>query len=183
MATYQRVYAYLFYMLHEKQTAVNLLEETYEKALRQFGSLTRADLFMPWLFRTAFHLCMEKLEIHTEHIVKVGGKGYPLSALLNLPLSQSQILIMRTYQKLSVSETGDLLNFSNAMVKRYVKSAYRHLQRNASGAVREKYTERELFSHRVLKERKLDILTNERIVKEIFASCGRKENNIPLMVD
>ena len=181
MATYQRLYAYLFYMHQDKKTAVFYLKETYVKALQQFGSLTRADLFMPWLFRTSFRLSMEHLHLTGEEKIKISDKYYTLSALINLPLSQSQILIMHDLQQLTMSEIADLLNFTGSMVKRYIRSALKHLQKNEDILRSEILQDRDvLLKRRMLKEMKLDILTNENLLKEILEENHRKLYTIPL---
>lgn len=153
-ATYQREYAYAVRVLGDTHLAQDALQDAYVRALRTISQLQDAELFVAWLNRITFRSCFdlqrrwareasvpdEALESMVsrhgsvtpeDEAVAVDERNYLLRQVLNLPLTESQAILMRYYQSMSLAEVADMLNMSRSTVKRYIKSGRDHLRRTA----------------------------------------------------
>ena len=162
-ATWETQYGYLYRMTRDKAEAVQALQEVYTQALRRLPSLGRAELFLPWLSRMSYLYCRERREA-----------GNPLPELLNLPLTESQILLMTYAQGLSDEETGRILNLGSALLRRYRKDGLRHLRRETS---ERQYAE---DSRRHSAGEKPDAAAVTEILERIFDACGQEPNTVPM---
>ena len=48
--------------------------------------------------------------------------------VMNLPVVESQVILMKYYQEMTLDEIGDCLNISRSTVKRYLRAGKKHLQ-------------------------------------------------------
>ena len=150
-ATHQNQYAYAYRCLKDGDLALDALQETFVRALKNLRQLQSPELFIAWLSQISFHVCrdMKKDQIHTslsirseeesgtkvgpdallgeEETVSIGGRSYPLQLIESLPLTESQVMVMRYYQDMKPGEIADMLNLSRSMVKRYLRSAGKHI--------------------------------------------------------
>ncbi|MBR0397544.1 MAG: hypothetical protein IJI10_04655 [Eubacterium sp.] len=118
-----RQYAYLCAMVRDPARAESLLQTLFEYVINHIGTLQRADLFLCWISREAFRLC---------HDTPEGADAYDL--YMNLPLGESQVLLMHEAQGLSIHETGDILNLGSRTIRRRLRSGRRHLQQEFADA-------------------------------------------------
>ncbi len=114
-----------------KDAAREALKEVYVQMIHNIRSLQSPALFTAWLSSLTFRACLEKMEdaAGEDTPVQAGGGTWTLRQILNLPLTESQVTLMRYYQKLKTQYIADLLNMSGSSVRRYLRSAQEHLKR------------------------------------------------------
>lgn len=153
VATYQRQYSYAFRYLRDVHLAQDALQETFIHALRGIGNLQNPDLFIAWLGQINFRVCYdlkqkqsreisaggaEDLEaaardsqygMPEEEVIAVDNRKYILRQVMNLPVAESQVILMKYYQEMKLDEIGDCMNISRSTVKRYLRAGKKHLQK------------------------------------------------------
>lgn len=153
-ATCQRQYAYSFRCMKDAQLARDALQVSYIQALKGIGRLQSPELFIAWLSRINFRICCEirhKREeetgtpqdraetggfshgwtpgIQEDEPLDVDHRTYSLKQVMNLPLVESQTVLMKYYQNMTTDEIGDTLNMSRSTVGRYLRAGKKHLQK------------------------------------------------------
>ena len=145
-ATYQRQYAYAYRYLRDEHLAQDALQESFIRVLKNIRQLQNPELFIAWLNQISFHVCYdmkkERARIESEisydtapdptpedEAVNVDMKRYILQQVESLPLTESQVILMKYYQGMGLGEIADMLNCSRGTVKRYLKSARKHLEK------------------------------------------------------
>lgn len=151
-ATYQKQYRYSYKYMKDEYLAQDALQETFVMALKNIGTLQNPELFIAWLNQINFRICydmqkkqksevmdedtskyyyesMESEERPEDEIIKVDSKNFILSQIMTLPLTESQVILMRYYQKLTLDEIGKNLDISRSTVKRYLKAGRAHLNK------------------------------------------------------
>ena len=188
-AVWEGQYFYIYSMLTDHTEAESALQEVFSQALQRLPSLSRADLFLPWISRISFLYCRDRQEdtigdVRTEHPVS-------LSRFLNLPLTESQILIMTYVQNLSDERIGQILNIRRLLLNRYRKDGLRHLKKepetgnsikrpDAVFPVNDNRSGRADYIDRLRMSKKPDAARLIRILEQIFDSSGRKPNTVPM---
>ena len=126
-ATCQLQYGYAMRMLAgDEEKAKEALQQMYVRALRRISSLQNPSLLCAWLCRQNFRVCGGWREDDT---LTLNRTDYTLRQVLSIPIVEAQAVIMRQYQKMQLTEIANLLNMSRADVRRYLRSAERHLKR------------------------------------------------------
>ncbi|MCR5468871.1 MAG: RNA polymerase sigma factor [Lachnospiraceae bacterium] len=151
-ATYQKQFRYSYKYLQDEFLAQDALQETFVTALKSIGTLQNPELFVAWLNQINFRICydmkkkqknevmdedtskyyyetMESSERVDDEIIKVDSKNYILNQVMTLPLTESQVILMRYYQRLTLDEIGQNLDISRSTVKRYLKAGRMHLDK------------------------------------------------------
>ena len=153
-ATYQRQYAYSYWYLRDEHLAQDALQESFIRVLKNIRKLQNPDLFIAWLNQINFHVCYDIKKQRSfssnetdidelrdlasasptpeEEAVEVDYNKYILSQVESLPVTESQVILMKYYQDMSLDEIAAQLNISRSTVKRYLKSAKEELQRLVS---------------------------------------------------
>ena len=167
---------YLTRLTGERETAIEILPDVFISAMKGLSSLTREDLFMAWISRISARACMER-----EDSMADNDTGRDLSQILNLPLEESQIMLMTLEQGLSFSETADLLNVSVSTIRRFVKIGRRHLTRNAHEGGPQEALEKTGSGSQAFTAPS-DLTTNEtsEILDKVFTGCGKDPNDLPM---
>ena len=119
-ATYGRMYVYLTHMLKREEKADELLVRMYAAAAQRLASLSDPSLLMPYLARTAYQTAAEHRSGE--------NAGQNAEHYRHIPIAESQILIMHDLQGMDETLIGDILNASEAEVRRYIKAGRRHLK-------------------------------------------------------
>ena len=168
-ATSPRQFAYLSYMLGDEAKAISALKEVYIFALNHLASLSDPDLFLPWLSRASYRKCHEL----TGNTDVSDYNELNISQILNLPLSESQVLLMKYIQNLSEDEISDILNLSVRMIRKLIKAGLKHLGTNAvtRGISR--------FSGNRARGR-LSAAQSAEVLSGVFDETGVRPNTIPL---
>jgi RNA polymerase sigma-70 factor (ECF subfamily) len=133
-ATYSRQYEYAFRYLESVDLAKEALRIIYTRALKEIQTLQTPQLFMAWLNRISFQVCLEMQEKRNSSKadnvrLKIGAGTYNLNQMMHLPLTEAQVLIQFYYQKFSIKEIAHNLDISTASVKRYLRSGRFHLKK------------------------------------------------------
>lgn len=163
---------YLCAAFGDREQAKSALTDVFAAAWRDLPGLTRPELFMIWLSRLSAN---EYFERSGQERAKNGR--YTLSQLLNLPLVESQIMLMKFEHNLTESEIGDILNVGRSTIRRFVRIGRKHLSRgaaageepdNAAGAARgNEYSP-------------LTPVEAADILDTVFESCEAKANTVPM---
>lgn len=189
-AVWEGQYTYLSEMLDDSADIKTALQEVFTQALQRLPGLPRAELFLPWLCRISFLYCRER-----QNDIPAGEKKgqhlFHLSQILNLPLTESQILLMTYEQNLPDEEIRQILNLGRILLRRYRKDGLRHLQRDmtpqdkaeaqkaalpANGSGKKK-TGTPNIRHAAAKPGAGEVT---KILEQIFDSCGKKPNTVPM---
>ena len=135
-ATWQQQYTYAYRCLKDEGPAKEALQETFVRALRNILQLQNPELFTAWLSQICFHVCYAKERERTgnesraeEEAVDVGRGHYVLKQIESLPLTESQIILMKYYRGMAPGEIADTLNLSRGAVRFYLRSARKHLKK------------------------------------------------------
>lgn len=152
VATYNQQYRYSLKYLRDEQLAQDALQETFVQALKNIRRLKNPELFIAWLNRINFRVCYdmkkarhddrydEYSETHLENahaeegrpeeeVVEIDSRKYIMKQVMNLPMTESQVIMMKYYQNMTNDEIADAMNISRSTVKRYLKSGRERLQR------------------------------------------------------
>lgn len=144
-ATYQKQYRFAYQYLKDSYLAQDALQETYITALKNLHKLKDSMLFISWLNQINFRICFsiyktqkryseEILDYNTnnihgkpavshtpeEEIVHVDQQKYILKKVLELPFTESQVILMKYYHNMKLAEIADMLEISVSSVKRYL---------------------------------------------------------------
>ena len=131
----ERIYRYLFYLVGDKMTAEDILQETFVKAWRAIqSSKVKSQTFIPWLYRIAHnqfvdtirknrrHLStMEKVENSyvtrvPDYVVDAEQRDL-LKVVDTLPRMQKQVIILKFIEGLSNLEIGQVVGKSQGAVR------------------------------------------------------------------
>ena len=128
------------------------LQETFVQALKNIRKLQNPELFVAWLNRINFRTCydlkknqhddkrddysdvtLEKVSSQEgrpeDEVIEVDSKNYIMKQVMNLPLTESQVILMKYYQSLTNDEIAEAMNISRSSVKRYLKAGRQRLAR------------------------------------------------------
>ena len=167
-ATVKKIYGYVHCMTQDDKKAFDITRQTYCDALLELPFLRKADLFLPWIAKKAYLLYSENEpeSLNEEH-------EYNYTQLMNLPVTESQVMLMLYIQDLSAEETKTVLNLGNASFRRCLKDAYRHLDIKASSK-----TKKNSGSSRI--NASLSAARMSQMLDDVFRESGAKKNTEPL---
>ena len=151
-ATYQQQYRYAYKYLRDEQLAQDAMQETFVQALRNIKRLKNPELFIAWLNRINFRTCLdmkkarhedkydEYSDSHLEtlkaedgrtedEVVTEDSRDYIMKQIMRLPITESQVIVMKYYQEMTNDDIAEAMNISRSTVKRYLKSGRERLSR------------------------------------------------------
>lgn len=166
---------YLEKLFGDRDQAADALREVFIITLSSLPGLARADLFMPWISRQSANIYYERSGRE-----KAVNDEFTLSQLLNLPLAESQIMLMSTEQGLSYSEIEAILNIGRSTVTRFTKLGRRHLKGVDAPAESRKSERRRSGITAAGMGNGLTPIEAAEMLAAVFDSCGRKHNSIPM---
>jgi RNA polymerase sigma-70 factor (ECF subfamily) len=145
------LYVYVFELVHDEQTSLDLVQETFIAAVRHIGSLREDGKFGSWLFGIAHQKCIQRWrkqnreEILLDEITDAPDEfenspddllirqeqEAEFMALLNqLPLPQRSVLLLHFVEDFSIEEIARITETQLGTVKSrlyYAKRALRKL--------------------------------------------------------
>ena len=145
------LYVYVFELVHDEQTSLDLVQETFIAAVRHIGGLRDDDKFGSWLFGIAHQKCIQRwrkqgheevlLDIITESADEFGNgpddllirreQEVEFMNLLNqLPLPQRSVLLLHFVEDFSLEEIAGITGTAVGTVKsrmHYAKKSLRKL--------------------------------------------------------
>jgi len=152
--TYKKVYNYSRHYLKDDYLAQDALQETYILAFKKIHSLHDPTLFIAWLNRIAFNVCydmdnkrkhgnnqltatdeFESIEStsvndNPEALYQVKETNDTLKQAIDLlPFYEKEVVIMRFYKNMKLTDIADSVNISLSTVKRHLASAQKKLKR------------------------------------------------------
>ncbi|PYY27916.1 RNA polymerase sigma factor [Paenibacillus illinoisensis] len=134
----QPIFRYCYRLLENRQDAEDAVQDILVKAYQSLHQYKRADHFSAWLYRIAYHYCLNLLRrrhIHRkvisiissqrvvtnseEELDEVLYKPVLVASLSRLSLEERNLLILRVFEEKSFAEISSILKVSsNALVKR-----------------------------------------------------------------
>lgn len=171
-----RQLCYLTHLFGSREEAIKVLPEVFTAVHRELPSLAKADLFMPWICRISALKYMGKAGIRS-----VGGSDYTLSQILNLPLAESQIMLMSLEQGLSDSEIAELMNVGRRTIARFVRMGRRHLAKHAAGSTaKPAHRPSSRKSRLAASFSEITTLETSEILDHVFSTRGSDANTVPM---
>lgn len=167
---------YLTQLFGSRERALAAMPEVFTGVYEGLPSLTKNDLFMPWLCRISSQVYMDH-----EGAAADGGQDALLSRILTLPLAESQILLMSLVQGLPDDEIAGLMNVGRRTITRFRKMSGRHLARNASGrGAASDLAERRAKAHADIAASELTTHETSEILDRVYSACGSEANTVPM---
>ena len=145
------LYVYVFELVHDEQTSLDLVQETFIAAVRHIGGLRNDAKFGSWLFGIAHQKCIQRWrkqnqdEMLRDEIASVpdGFENSPdgllirqeqeaefMNRLNQLPLPQRSVLLLYFVEDFSLEEIAGITGVQIGTVKsrmHYAKKALRKL--------------------------------------------------------
>lgn len=153
-ATYKKQYHYTYHYVKDAYLAQDILQEVYILALKNIKKLKNPRLFVSWLnqitFRVCFNTCKKQqqqaAELSNHAIDQIdlfnnSSEGSPeqqfalkianqelMETILSLPPSDSQAVIMKYYNDMTLEEIASAMDCSRSTVKRYLAHGRKRLE-------------------------------------------------------
>ena len=145
------LYVYVFELVHDEQTSLDIVQETFINAVRHITSLRDDERFASWLFGIAHQKCVQQWrKRHREDSVLAEFAESPpdfeddprellirreqeaqfMKLLNGLPLPQRSVLLLHFVEDFSLEEIADITGTQVGTVKsrmHYAKRALRKL--------------------------------------------------------
>ena len=175
---------YLTQLFGGRERALAAMPEVFTGVYEGLPSLTKNDLFMPWLCRISSQVYMDH-----EGASADGGQDALLSRILTLPLAESQIMLMSLVQGLTDDEIAGLMNVGRRTVTKFRKMSERHLARNAGGnaaaasgggAEAAGLLSRKAKARAAVEAAELTTHETSEILDRVFSACGSEANTVPM---
>ena len=154
LATYQQQFRFSYRYLQDEFLAQDALQETYILALKNMTTLRDPHVFVSWLNQINMRVCfsiyrrekrqelqMERYELlNVWNIENRGDLDSPefravkqdeqerlIKQIMQLPFSESQVIILRYFCGMKLEEVADMMQISLSSVKRYLESGRKKL--------------------------------------------------------
>ncbi|MFN3306837.1 MAG: RNA polymerase sigma factor [Candidatus Kapaibacteriota bacterium] len=125
-----RVYRFCLRMLGSREKAEDAFQDTFMKVFENAKSF-RGDNFGAWLFTIARHICLNMIKMEkpyqelNENSIKMsyiykgdaGLKEFVQRAILRLPISLREALLLREYEEYSYEEISQILGITVSLAK------------------------------------------------------------------
>lgn len=137
MATCQQQYRFALGYLKEEESAKAALRNTYLTALKNIAALHDANLFLSWLSQINFRTCLEMQKQPAqisenlnpeEYTIQIDGRTFIIRQIMNLPFTESQVIILRYYNKLKIRDIARLMDLRCGSVRRHLANGCRKLK-------------------------------------------------------
>lgn len=159
-AYHQQLFQYLFYLIRNRETAEELVQEVYIKVLHSYETFEGKSSEKTWLYSIAKHVAIDWIRKQSRKKRRSEGKEYEWSErefeiedkqplpdqiaaqkdeiqqiyqmLEKCTPDQQQVMILRYVQSFSISESAEILGWTESKVKttqhRAIKSLQKHLK-------------------------------------------------------
>jgi len=148
------LYVYVFEWVHDEQTSLDIVQETFINAVRHIGGLRNDDKFGSWLFGIAHQKCIQRwrkqnreemlrdelaeapVEFETgpdELLILREQEGEFMILLNQLPLPQRSALLLHFIEGFSLDEIADITGARIGTVKSRMHHAKRALKKLLEG--------------------------------------------------
>ena len=154
LATYQQQFRFSYRYLQDEFLAQDALQETYILALKNLTTLRDPNVFVSWLNQINMRVCFtiyrrekrQELQMERFELVnaldheKRGDLDSPevralkqdeqerlVKQIMQLPFSESQVIILRYFRGMKLEEVAELMQISLSSVKRYLEISRKKL--------------------------------------------------------
>jgi RNA polymerase sigma-70 factor, ECF subfamily len=151
------LYVYVVELVHDEQTALDVVQETFVNASRYISNLRDNEKFGSWLFGIAHQKCIQRWRqqnrepiVHEDSLSSSGGEEADhdspdellirreqeaefMKLLNSLPLPQRSVLLLYCIEEFSIEEIAAISAIAIGTVKsrlHYAKKAFRKLLEN-----------------------------------------------------
>ncbi|WP_239004787.1 RNA polymerase sigma factor [Paenibacillus tepidiphilus] len=130
----KQIYTYCFYILRSREEAEDAVQDIFVKVYRELGRYERRASFSAWLYKIAYHHCLDQLRqnkrrsrllsLYQMHL-RDGNDGQRDGALVDtlfagLTSEESALLILHVVEQYSFEEMAEITGRSPAALrKRY----------------------------------------------------------------
>ena len=145
------LYVYVFELVHDEQTSLDLVQESFINAARHIGSLREDAKFGSWLFGIAHQKCIQRWRKHArdevlreelaaappdfeddpaEFLIRAEQEAEFMKLLNQLPLAQRSVLLLHFVEEFSLQEIAGITGAQLGTVKsrlHYAKKALRNI--------------------------------------------------------
>ncbi|TMW70162.1 RNA polymerase sigma factor SigX [Alteribacter natronophilus] len=163
---HQALFQYLFYMVRNRETAEELVQEVYIKVLHSYKGFEGKSSEKTWLYSIAKHVAIDWMRSQNRKKRKWLGKQYELSErafemrdpsplpdeiveqnddvqhvyrmMEKCTEDQKQVLILRYIQSMSIQETAAVLDWTESKVKTTQHRAVKALKKHLETEIAEK---------------------------------------------
>lgn len=138
-ATHQKQYQFCCYYLEDALLAQEALQETYVQLMNQINRLNDNALIIAFLTQINFRVCLKmkqkqdpSLPVNPAGIlVPVAGKEYTMHQLMNLPFTESQVMLLKWFCQMKPGRIASLMELTKREVRGYLSSGAKRLPRFA----------------------------------------------------
>ena len=150
VATYQYQYRFSYRYLQDAFLAQDALQEPYILALKNLTTLRDPQVFVSWLNQINMRVCFtiyrreKRQELQRERFELVNALDHEkrgdldspevqalkqdeqerlVKQIMQLPFSESQVIILRYFRGMKLEEVAELMQISLSSVKRYLESS------------------------------------------------------------
>ena len=145
-----RLYVYIFELVRDEQTSLDLVQETFINAVHHLGTLRDDDKFGSWLFGIAHQKCIQswRKKNRADAALEELGEAPPelgddpsdllirreqeeqfMKLIEQLPLPQRSVLLLRFVEDFSLEEIAGITGASTGTVKSRLHYAKRALKK------------------------------------------------------
>ena len=145
------LYVYVFELVHDEQTSLDLVQESFINAARHIGSLREDAKFGSWLFGIAHQKCIQRWRKQArnealqeelaaappdfeddpaEFLIRAEQEAEFMKLLNQLPLAQRSVLLLHFVEEFSLEEIAGITGAQLGTVKsrlHYAKKALRNI--------------------------------------------------------
>jgi len=145
------LYVYVFELVHDEQTSLDLVQESFINAARHIGSLRENAKFGSWLFGIAHQKCIQRWRKQArdealreelaaappdseddpaEFLIRAEQEAEFMKLLNQLPLAQRSVLLLHFVEEFSLEEIAGITGAQRGTVKsrlHYAKKALRNI--------------------------------------------------------
>jgi len=145
------LYVYVFELVHDEQTSLDLVQESFINAARHIGSLREDAKFGGWLFGIAHQKCIQRWRKQArdealreevaavqpdfeddpaEFLIRAEQEAEFMKLLNQLPLAQRSVLLLHFVEEFSLQEIAGITGAQLGTVKsrlHYAKKALRNI--------------------------------------------------------
>ena len=143
------LYVYIFELVRDEQTSLDLVQETFLKAFRHLRSLRDDEKFGGWLFRIAHQKCIQQWrrrdrevepelpetdDSPVELLIREEQEEEFMKLLEKLPVAQRSAIVLHYIEDFSLEEIAQITGTNTGTVKSrlyYAKRALRKLLEEA----------------------------------------------------
>ena len=137
-ATYEKIYAFCFLFWENEEHAKEAMVEAYSVIYKRMAVVSNPELFLSWMHQICFRICVEMAQKQlnsnsTDRFsqqIFIDNQEYSLYQILSLPFSESQLIFLYYYKKISLKKIGYLMDLKKKTIIRHLILGKRRLKKS-----------------------------------------------------